>query len=93
MRRKRTRSFKPGQTVAVSAPPGKLGLVVANPRRDAPVVLQTKEDSVLRDEARVGDLLLLADGVDCRGMAAADVSGRVARRGGEARTRVLRRER
>ena len=62
------------------APPGKLGLIIANPRKDMPIILQMKEGSVLHGMVHVGDLLLSVDEVDCRGMVASEVSDLVGSR-------------
>ena len=81
------------RSITAVAPPGKLGLVISNPRRNVPIVLRMKRGSVLRDAVRVGDLLLSVDEVHCRGMSAADVSELVGSRSEEdARTLVLLRE-
>lgn len=60
-------------TISMVVPPGKLGLVISNPQREVPIVLQMKTGSPLHGKVRVGDLLLSVDGVDCRGMAASEV--------------------
>jgi len=54
--------------ITVVAPAGKLGIVLDNPHGDLPIVWAIKETSALNGRARVGDLLLSVDGVDCRGM-------------------------
>ena len=80
-------------SILAIAPPGKLGLVIANPRRGMPLVLRRKEGSVLGDAVRAGDLLLSVDEVDCRGMTAAEVSELVGGRSARPeRTLVLLRE-
>lgn len=54
----------------VVAPPGRLGIVVDNPRGALPVVHAIKETSPLHGRLRVGDRLLAVDEVDCAGMSA-----------------------
>ena len=53
------------RSIKAVAPPGKLGLVIANPHGETPIVLEMKEDSVLRKKVLVGDLLYSVDDVDC----------------------------
>lgn len=62
------------QRITVSAPAGKLGIVLDNPHGELPVVYAIKETSALHGKVRVGDLLLSVDGYDCRGMTAPHVS-------------------
>ena len=68
--------------ITVVAPSGKLGLVVSSsPDADTmPVIVQIKKKSVLTGKAKVGDLLLSVDEVDCRGMKALEVSNLIASR-------------
>jgi hypothetical protein len=68
--------------IKVVAPSGKLGLVVSSsPDKDTmPMIVQLKNKSVLAGKAKVGDLLLLVDEVDCRGMTALEVSNLIASR-------------
>jgi hypothetical protein len=68
--------------IKVVAPSGKLGLVVSSsPDKDTmPMIVQLKNKSVLVGKAKVGDLLLLVDEVDCRGMTALEVSNLIASR-------------
>ena len=74
-------------------PPGQLVHVIANPRKDMPIILQMKEGSVLQEIVHVGDLLLSVDEVDCRGMVASEVSDLVGSRSLQlVRTLVLLRE-
>ncbi|KAL7534763.1 hypothetical protein ACHAXR_010124 [Thalassiosira sp. AJA248-18] len=81
------------RTITAVAPPGKLGLVIANPRGDMPIVLQMKEGKVLQGNVRVGDLLSSIDEVGCRGMTALDVSNLIGSRSqAPARTLILLRE-
>ena len=65
------------------APPGKLGLVIANPRQKTPIVLEMKDASALQGKVHVGDLLLSLDEVDCHGLLASEVSALVGGRSQE----------
>lgn len=58
----------------VVAPPGRLGIVVDNPRGALPAVHAIKESSPLHGEVRVGDLVLAVDNEDCAGMSAHTLS-------------------
>ena len=75
-------------SIKAVAPPGKLGLVIANPHGETPVVLEMKEDSVLKKKVRVGDLLYSIDDIDCRGMQGSEISAMIASRS-EAPKRTL----
>ena len=80
--------------IKVVAPPGKLGIVLDNPRGDIPVVYAIKETSALNGKIRVGDLLLFVDEVDCRGYSAHRLSTLLnSRSQNPARTMILARGR
>jgi len=80
-------------SITVAAPPGKLGLDIANMREDMPRIFAVKDGSVLCGRVQEGDLLLSVDEVDCRGMPAGEVSKLVGKRSDRpGRTLVLLRE-
>ena len=60
--------------ITVTAPEGPLGIVLDNPLGTLPVIYAIRETSSLTGKVRVGDLLLLVDEVDCRGMSSQNVS-------------------
>merc|ERR1712032_210682 len=65
----------PEERFDVVAPAGKLGMVIDTPNGGGrPFVHAIKDTSVLADQVRVGDQLLIVDGEDCTGMTAMDVS-------------------
>eukprot|EP00590_Aulacoseira_subarctica_P007386 CAMPEP_0172434366 /NCGR_PEP_ID=MMETSP1064-20121228/70593_1 /TAXON_ID=202472 /ORGANISM="Aulacoseira subarctica , Strain CCAP 1002/5" /LENGTH=548 /DNA_ID=CAMNT_0013182579 /DNA_START=606 /DNA_END=2252 /DNA_ORIENTATION=- len=62
------------QRVVVMAPPGKLGVVIDTFDNGEPGVNSIRDDSVLRDQLKVGDILVEFDGVDTTEMTALQVS-------------------
>ena len=75
-------------SLIVIAPPGKLGLILTNPRNNMPLILRIRDNSILCDKVQVGDLLLSVDEVDCRGMMASEVQELIGSRS-DAKERVL----
>lgn len=58
----------------ITAPAGKLGMVIDTPNGGFPIVHAIKETSILADRVRVGDRLVSVDGQDCTTMTAVQVS-------------------
>ncbi len=58
----------------VLAPPGKLGVVIDTFDNGEPGVNSIREDSILQDQLRVGDILVEFDGIDTTDMTALQVS-------------------
>ena len=73
--------------VRVVAPPGKLGILLANRagRRGPSHVSAVRGGSVLAGKVRVGDMLLDVDGTDVTGMSSREITGIVGRRRDEER--------
>ena len=81
------------EMIEISAPGGKLGLVIDHPpNRDTPVVHAVKDTCPIRDEVRVGDKLVAVDDDDVRAMSAVGVSGLISRksRQGSRRLTIIR---
>jgi len=64
----------PEERIVVMAPPGKLGVVIDTFDNGEPGVNSIREDSVLQDQLRVGDILVEFDGIDTTDMTALQVS-------------------
>jgi len=62
------------ERIEVTAPPGKLGVVIDTPNGGMPVVHAIKDTSVLASHVRVGDLLVAVDGEDTTTYSAIQVS-------------------
>lgn len=75
--------------VCVVAPPGKLGIVIDNPRTEVPFVHAIKETSILYGRVNVGDYLVSVDEVDCKGLTAIQVSRLISSRNQNPRNLVL----
>mmetsp|Transcript_4035 Transcript_4035/g.8245 ORF Transcript_4035/g.8245 Transcript_4035/m.8245 type:complete len:239 (+) Transcript_4035:69-785(+) len=73
----------------VTAPPGKLGMVIDTPSGGVPVVHAIKEDSVMRARVRVGDRLISVDGDDVSFMTAMQVSQLIALKSDQSRLLVF----
>lgn len=58
----------------ITAPAGKLGMVIDTPNGGFPIVHAIKDTSILADKVRVGDRLVSVDGQDCTAMTAVQVS-------------------
>lgn len=77
------------QRVCVVAPPGKLGIVIDNPRTEVPFVHAIKETSILFGRVNVGDFLVSVDEVDCKGLTAIQVSRLISSRNQNPRNLVM----
>lgn len=66
--------------INVTAPAGKLGMVIDTPSSGVPVVHAIKETSVLASQVKVGDRLISVDGEDCTMMSAMQVSKLISER-------------
>ncbi len=64
----------PEERIVVLAPPGKLGVVIDTFDNGEPGVNSIREDSILLDQLRVGDILVEFDGIDTTDMTALQVS-------------------
>lgn len=62
------------ELIEISAPAGKLGVVIDTPDDGAPVVHAVKDSSVIAEEIQVGDKLVAVDDEDVRTMSAVRVS-------------------
>ena len=69
--------------------PGKLGIVIDNPRNEVPFVHAIKETSILYGRVNVGDLLVSVDEVDCKGLTAIQVSRLISSRNQNPRNLTL----
>ena len=74
--------------IDIYAPPGKLGVVLEKKNDEALVIYRIQDDSVMKNELRVGDQLIGVDDDDVREMAAVKVSKMLKRKDGNA-TRKL----
>ncbi|KAL7567124.1 hypothetical protein ACA910_009451 [Epithemia clementina (nom. ined.)] len=68
------------QTIEISAPPGKLGVVIDTPNQGAPVVHAVKDSSVIANLISVGDQLIMVDDIDVSDMTAIKVSKLISKR-------------
>jgi len=69
------KAFAPQEErIVIMAPPGKLGVVIDTFDNGAPGVNAIRDDSVLKDQLQVGDVLVEFDGVDTTEMTALQVS-------------------
>ncbi len=62
------------ERIEITAPPGKLGVVIDTPMNGVPMVHAIKETSVLGSRIRIGDKLVSVDGEDTTQMSAIRVS-------------------
>ena len=62
------------QMIEISAPAGKLGVVIDTPNTGAPVVHAVKDSSVIGSLIAVGDQLIMVDDIDVSNMTAIKVS-------------------
>ena len=62
------------ETIEISAPPGKLGVVIDTPNSGPPVVHAVKESSAIANMICVGDQLIMVDDVDVSNLTAIKVS-------------------
>lgn len=79
---------QPDDRLEVTAPAGKLGIVIDTPNGGVPMVHAIKESSVLIDQVKVGDRLIMVDGIDTTSMSAIKVSRLISTRADNPR-RVL----
>jgi C-terminal processing protease CtpA/Prc len=79
---------EPEERIEIFAPAGKLGIVIDTPNGGVPMVHAIKESSVLIDRVKVGDKLVMVDGIDTTTMSAIKVSRLISTRSDNPR-RVL----
>jgi C-terminal processing protease CtpA/Prc len=79
---------QPDDRIEVMAPAGKLGIVIDTPNGGIPMVHAIKESSILIDQVKVGDRLIMVDGIDTTSMSAIKVSRLISTRSDNPR-RVL----
>jgi C-terminal processing protease CtpA/Prc len=77
----------------VTAPPGKLGIVIDTPSAGVPVVHAIKDSSALVDKVRIGDKLVSVDGIDTTSLSAIRVSKIISSRAENQRMMVFSRSR
>ena len=79
---------EPEDRIEIVAPSGKLGIVIDTPNGGIPMIHAIKESSPLIDQVKVGDKLIMVDGIDTTSMSAIKVSRLISTRSDNSR-RVL----